>query len=536
MIVGLRPRPIWVFLAAGALLTGLTILWVLQDTGIAPPTDSAHHLLTSVLFSRGIEAGGLTGLWQTMRHFYVGWPPASYLLLYGPLGWLFGDQSQLMRLYSLALLPLLLWGTYSLGVRLLGDRRLATLAALVCVFGFGVTGQLRQVSIDLPATGAVLLVMVALSRSALFSRPRWIMVLGAACGLCLFTRVQSVFFLAGPLAVQAVVALVKARDWRRRAERLIAVVTVPALAILCSAPWWFGRLRSLWKISTAHLDPGRVSPRGDPDLWAGLTYYVGALGKLGGWPLLLLALLAVPLVLWRPGKRRALTLQLLLPWLIGGVVGLAMGVHREPRYLLPAMPALALLACQGLAVLSRAKVRELAGAALLLAVALPTLLTMAWPVPSKHFLATQGLVEWAYVRAPVRVRAEEAGRVVAAALAKFSKDPTGAETYLIVQQHPADQFMSRLAIFLAPHAPRLLMAQMINHELINSPLHVRERKRRKLFVLAQGDFMLRFPWTWQITDRAYGNISPVRLYFVPPISRFKGHIPELSLPQRKKKQ
>ena len=74
----MQPRPLWVLTAGCALLCLLTILWVMGDTGIAPPTDSAHHLLTSILFSRGLDAGGLDGLWQTMRSFYVGWPPASW--------------------------------------------------------------------------------------------------------------------------------------------------------------------------------------------------------------------------------------------------------------------------------------------------------------------------------------------------------------------------------------------------------------------------------------------------------------------------
>ena len=535
----LRPRPLWLLAAAGVLLSALTALWVMQDTGIAPPTDSAHHLLTAILFSRGLDAEGLSGLWQTMRHFYVGWPPASYALLYGPLGWLFGDQSQLMRLYSLALLPLLMWGTFSLGLRLTGSRLLATLAALTCVLGFGVAGQLRQVSIDLPTTAAVLLAMVALHRSALLSRPGWVMALGAALGLCLLSRVQSIFFVAPPLLVQGITALVLARrgGWRRVGERLLSLLLVGGLAGLVSSPWWFGRLRSLWKISTAHLDPSQVAPRGDPDLWAGLLYYAGALGKLGGWPMLLLAAAAVPLALRRSPLLRSPVVQLLLPWILGGVVGLALGVHREPRYLLPAVPALALLACLGLAALSRGRavVAELAGAALLLTVALPTLITMAYPVRHKHPLAELGLVEWAYTRAPIRVRAQEAGRVTAEALLQYNGgDQSGENTYMIVQQHPNDPFMARLAIFLAPHMPKLMLSQMINRNLLNSPLHKRERWRRKLFVLAQGRPLLRLPFAWEIPNHKYGNMAPVRLYFVPTNSPFKGHIVPRSIPLKKK--
>ena len=57
-----------------------------------------------------------------------------------------------------------------------------------------------------------------------------------------------------------------------------------------------------------------------------------------------------------PGQPRCIhfypTPSFLLPWILGGVLGCAAGVHREPRYLLPAMPALAVLAALGLGLAS----------------------------------------------------------------------------------------------------------------------------------------------------------------------------------------
>ncbi len=533
----LIPRPAWVLAGAGLLLTLITGLWISLDNGIAPPTDSAHHLLTSLLFARGLEAGGLSGLWETMRHFYVGWPPASYLLLYGPLGWLIGDHSQLIRMFGVVLLPLLLWGTYRVSRQAGASRQLATLAAVLCIFSFGVSGQLRQVSIDLPATGATLLAMVLLGRPGPFASPGKAALVGAACGLCLFTRVQAVFFLVGPLMVHAALALIDASTWRRRGERALAVGLGAVAAMLASSPWWFGRLRGLWKISTAHLDPGRITPRGDPDFWSGLWYYLGALGKLCGWPLLAVALITTSLLLRKLGVGRELwrapVVRLLLPWILGGILGCAAGVHREPRYLLPAVPAMAALAVLGLGAL-RPRARQLAGAALLLAVALPTLLVTAFPIRNGSPLVNHGLVEWAYTRETVNVAAEAAGARAAAAMQEASEgDLTGAGSYLLIQQHPTDQFMARMAVFTAPHMPRLLFSPLVNQQLINSPLHLRERKRRRVFVMAEGDFLLDLPFLWEIKKGASGNRAPVRLYLARPGHPLQGQIWTRSLPRRK---
>lgn len=529
----LLPKPAWILAGAGALLATLTGLWISLDTGIAPPTDSAHHLLTSQIFARALNTGGLGGMWETMRHFYVGWPPASYLLLYGPLGWLLGDQSQMMRCFSLALLPLLLWGTYRLS-RLLGaGRALATLAAVIGIFSFGVSGQLRQVSIDLPATVAVLLTLVALARPDALISPRRAALLGAAVGLCLFTRVQSLFFLVGPLLVQTIFTLVEARSWRRRGERVLAWVLAGVVAVLACSPWWFGRLRSLWKISTDHLDPGRIAPRGDPEFWSGLWYYLGALGKLNGWPVLLAVACTLPLLLRGRRALRSPAVRILLTCIIGGLLGCAAGVHREPRYLLPAVPAMAALAAVGLAALSRRRLRELAGAGLLLAVVAPTLTLAAFPLRHRHPLVNAGLLEWAYARDPVRVRAELAGLQAARVLQQVNGgDRTGANTYLLLQQHPKDQFMARLAIFLAPHMPDLLFSPLVNTGLINSPMHLSERGQRKLFVLAEGDYLLKQHFVWEIKRRTLGNTHPVRLYSVHRGSSLHGTIKTKDLPRR----
>ena len=93
--------------------------------------------------------------------------------------------------------------------------------------------------------------------------------------------------------------------------------------------------------------------------------------------------------------------------------------------------------------------------------------------------------------------------------------------------------MARMAVFTAPHMPRLLFSPLVNQQLINSPLHLRERKRRRVFVMAEGDFLLDLPFLWEIKKGASGNRAPVRLYLARPGHPLQGQIWTRSLPRRK---
>ena len=519
-MTSLRPSPLVVLCAGSLVLALMTASWILADTALAPPTDSAHHLFNAISFSRTLQLGGAGQLWEEARMFYVGWPPATYAMLHAPLGWAFGDQTYLIRLYALALVPLLLWGTYRLGTSLTGDRKSGTLAALLVILCLGVTGQLRQVSVDLPATASVLLAMVALFASRGFTRARGTLLFGAAVGLCLLTRVQAVFFLMGPVAVAVAWCLVCAPSWRVRAQRLGWLVAALGLALLFSSPWWFGRLKVLWYVSTSHLDSGgRIAPRGDPSFIAGLTHYAAALGKLGGWTMLAAALGTLPLLLWRRGRRAhepALRdVAVLLAWIVGGVVGCSLGIHREPRYLLPAIPALALLAVTGLRALPQR--RHLAAALLALTVIGPTLVFAAFPVDKRHWLIRRGVLERAYVRHPEWNRWVEAARLAAAAMVRDNgQDRRGDGSYLLFVQDARVNYLPRMGSYLVPMFPDLAYSSQMSPRLANSRWHRRLRQERRVYLISEVDTELDLPLVWVAKRHAYQNRTPIRLYRVPP--------------------
>jgi len=512
-----RIKPFWVLTGAGLLLAVVTVLYVSMDQGICPPTDSEHHTLNAQLFARTIHLFGISGLWELMRASYPGWPPGSYVLLYGPLAWLMGEGNQMVRLCALPLIPLLLWGVFRLNSALLGDRLSGTLAAALTIFSFGIAGQLRQVSIDLPATAAVLLAALALLRAQTWTRLRPSLLFGATCGLCLFCRVQAIFFLSGPALLTAFFAWQRCSDHGARARLVGRMALALLTAAAISSPWWFGHLRWLWDIMTSHLTPERIQPRGDPGFLPGLTFYAAALGRICGWPTLLSVIVTLPLLLKKsdPTHPRVEVLAL-VALVLGGLLGGALGIHREARYLLPAIPAMAVLAALGLRRLSRPWQGLLAAGLLLLTVG-PTLLLSGFGLRGNSKLARHGVVEWGYSRIPVKVPSWEAAQEVARVLYRASgKNRQGDEIYLLLVQEEHMNYLPRITSFLAPQFPDLLFSYTNNLAITNSGRHLMERNQRWLFLLTETRHAFDLPLLWAAKKHRYKNPVPIRLYRVPP--------------------
>ena len=506
--------PAWVLAGVGLFTAALTAAWVLLDTGICPPTDSEHHLFSAILYARTMRLGGLPALWDLLRTTYVGWPPASYLLLYGPLAWAISDNAHLVRIYGVVLIPVILWATYHLGARL-GSRRSATLAAVLTVVTFGISGQLRQVSIDLPATAAVLLAMVAMLSTRHFKRTGKTLLFGAAMGLCLFTRVQAVFFLAGPVIYWVLLSLWRAGSMRARALILARLLAALLVALAVSSPWWGGHLTSLWRISTSHLDPTLVEARGDPGFWAGLGFYLLGMGKLTGWPMLAAALALVQVAMRKPPPGTVL----LLLWLVGGILGCSMGVHREPRYMLPAVPAMVLLVVLTLRQV-QARTYHLAGAALLLFTAGPTLYFTAFGLPGRHTLVNAGLVEWGYTRQAYDLKAKAAVGTITEQLRNAAmRDPSGESIYMLFVQEKNVNYLPRLGSVLVTELPKMAYTFSFNINIVNNRWNLRQRKARRVFFLTETKRVYEeLELVWEAKAGHYGNPTPLRLYRVP-----KGH-------------
>ncbi len=525
-------RPAWVLTGAGVLVSAITVLWVIRDTGICPPTDSEHHLFNAILYARTLHLGGLPALWELLRTTYVGWPPASYLLLYGPLAWAISDNAHMVRIYNIVLIPPILWATYYIGARF-GSRRMATLAAVLTLFTFGISGQLRQVSIDLPATTAVLLALAALVASRRFSRTNETLLFGAAIGLCVFTRVQSVFFLAPPVAAWVVLSLVKAQDNRARVSIMTRLFLAALISLVVSSAWWAGHIPQIWRAATSHLDPNQVAPRGDPTFLAGLRYYVLAMGRLCGWPLFAAGAAILPHLLRRPPPG-ALLLGL---WLAGGILGCSMGVHREPRYMLPAVPALVLLVSLTLQTI-RPRIREAVAVILLLGTVAPTLYLSTRGLPARHPLILSGLMEWGYTRRPYWLKAQGARREITDTLMAASLgDKTGASIYLLFVQERNVNYLPRLGSVLVTHFPDMAYAYSFNINIVNNRWNLKQRKARRAFFLSETKRVYEdLKLLWEVKAGRFGNPTPLRIYHLPQDHKWRGPISFFELHWGKSKE
>lgn len=481
----------------GVLLAALTLAWGHHDRLFFTADSIFHHAL-SLMYAHSLRLGGAEALWESIRATNISWPPLTFIYN-GALAWLISEDLRAVKLYGLLLLPLLIWGVYQLG-REMDGALTGTLAAVLTIFSLGVACAVREVCIDYMTTLMVVLAMLALVRAGDFSRPRGAAVVGGLFGLALLTRVQFLFFLAGPALYLAARSLGRVSRGREVRQRLLHMGLAIAVALGISSIYWGGRLGELLSMSAAHLDPSRVDSWGDPTFPGGLLYYGQALGKLAGWPVVLAALATLHLVRRRHGS------PLLLLWLAGGILCYALTVSREPRYLLPAVPALALLAAMGL---RRLPHYAILSALLLLTTVLPTLALAGFPLEFSPDAALGKVLHPQYVRPPDPDGSRRVCTPLRRALKQLLRDaPMGAGTYLFF----TNQHRTALSVCLAPAFPNaILVSRQFDAHLL-TPWSHREVQRRRLLMISIGERSYDFPvaWRWSLLR------TPVMIYRVPP--------------------
>jgi hypothetical protein len=269
------------------------------------------------------------------------------------------------------------------------------------------------------------------------------------------------------------------------------------------------------------MDPTQVEARGDPGLWAGLGYYALSMGRLCGWPMLAAALALLQVLLRKPPPG-ALLLGL---WLVGGIIGCSVGVHREPRYMLPAVPAMVLLVVLSLRQVE-ARIYKLAGAALLLLTAGPTLFFTAFGLPGKHPLVVSGLVEWGYTRKAYDLKARAATGTIVEKLRNASmRDPSGESIYLLFVQEKDINYLPRLGSVMVTELPDMAYAYSFNINIVNNRWNLQQRKARRAFFLTETRRVLNeLELLWEVKAGRYGNPTPLRLYRLPLGHRWRGGI------------
>jgi uncharacterized membrane protein YsdA (DUF1294 family) len=328
----------WATAAVLAFLV-VTVWWLTQDTRV-PDWDSAQHTIDSFIAHDDIMRGSLTAPFTEFNTY----PPLGHLV--GALGVFLGGHkiAAVILALNLVFVPLLAAGCYGAGRLVAGPR--AGLLAVVFALGTPmIVSEAHEAYLDPLQAAFVAVSVYAILASRRFERWGVAALAGGASGLAMLTKETTPIFLAGLLVV--VVARGGWRNWRG----LIAYVAVLAVV---GAPWYVYHSAELNQLVIAHTsqaNTAETNPIGGtyPTLFSlkNLTWYFWDASNIQLRGALLLLFLVGTVAAIGSSIRRW-TPENLYPELLGGGfvawAGMTWLTHKDPRYDLPALVYVAVLA------------------------------------------------------------------------------------------------------------------------------------------------------------------------------------------------
>jgi hypothetical protein len=320
----------WLFL-------GLTnFYWLGQDT-VPPSHDPLNHLKSSlryyhVLQGQDHSTGGLTALLNVDNYypplaplaasvFYFLWPP---------------DSDMATSILNQFFLALLLIAVYRLGTRLYSPE-IGLLAAVVVTSFPIITTQSRMFMLDIPTTAMTAWAMYGLLRTENFQRLGASILFGLVAGFATLTKWTSLFFIFLPL-ISLVVQAFRTEDRIKRGKNILAAFAAWGLIIL---PWFTEHFSNLVVMSSKFGYAAAVK-EGDPPVFTGQSfiYYVRVLPRDLNFLWLSLFLVGIFFYI-RDDLRRS---PIPLFWIVGGYAVLTLIRNKDPRYIMPFLPAVGLIA------------------------------------------------------------------------------------------------------------------------------------------------------------------------------------------------
>lgn len=333
------------------------ILWVLLDQGV-PAWDQAEHLSLSmnhwwaITQSDLLATGGLRNLWMLSPKY----PPVFYLVTAAVHTLLGPGIDQAMVANGLFALVLMV-ATYGLG-RHLFAAQVGLLAAGLCLLMPRLMQLGLDYQLDYPSTALIIVSFWCLTvwrdAQALWRQWLWIVAFGLSLGLALMTKQSALLFLLVPLLWVGVTTL-----WQRRWGKLLQLFGAAIATAAVMAPWlsvnWVFQFSILENTNTRS-----AALEGDPaintlDAW---IYYWRDLPIAVSWVLILVPLVGLCLWFWGllPGRQSTLASDGTLghrSWLLLyflGSYGLWSAIaNKDPRYIAPYLPAVAIFLAWGLA-------------------------------------------------------------------------------------------------------------------------------------------------------------------------------------------
>ncbi len=338
----------WVWLAVLTFVS-MSAWWLTQDDRV-PDWDSGIHELFAEAVHRELAGGQLTRPFTD----YNSYPPLVHVV--GALSsFLLGLHPSAFVLSSnVVFVPLLAFGCFGVG-RIAYGPRAGLLAAVLALGSPMFVSMMHEYELDPPQAAMVAVTVWALLASRRYERIGVAALAGVLCGLTLLTKETSVVFLAGIVMVSSL----RAGRQRYRGQLAFALATC-----LVAGPWYAyhaADVRSTldtiggWA-ANSQLAPARLS-------LSNVTWY--------GWDLVTEQVLVVFAVAFLIGVALALSRLLrhrlaasnVEPELLAGAfvsyLGMTLLTHKDPRYTLPVLVYVAVLATGWIANLRFARWRRL---------------------------------------------------------------------------------------------------------------------------------------------------------------------------------
>lgn len=326
---------------------GIDRLWFWRDLA-APSWDPADYLNGVMNYWQALEAPRWFDgqWWQSLWLLSSKIPPGIYLLTAGFLRALHLEPSSDNATLILGgASALLLLAVYGLGRVLFASASVGLWAAGLCQLLPGLYRYRTEFLLDYPLTAMVTANFCLLAIWQTARRSRWPVALlwGVSFGAALMVKQTTLLFLIAPVG-----AALAGNLWRRQWLFLAHWVLGFGAALPIFLPWY----RTNWLLiltsgKRATLDAAIAE--GDPalDTPAAWVYYLFVLPFLVSLPLLV-----VPAMGWLRAGGRIWQAWPHKSWLWGFLVGgyllSSLNVNKDARYILPLLPALALLLASGL--------------------------------------------------------------------------------------------------------------------------------------------------------------------------------------------
>jgi len=349
----------WVWVAIFAFVA-MSFWWLTQDDRV-PDYDSGFHESYASVIHNELASGRLTA-------------PFTDFNTYAPLVHLVGAMAIFLAgLHPMALIlssnvvfmPLLAFGCYGVGKLAYGPRA-GLLAAVLALGSPMIVSTMHEYYLDAPQAALIAVSVWALLEARHFERVRVAALAGVLAGLALMTKETSVIFLAGIVLVSAL---------RAGPQRYRGMLAYAAGVALVAGPWYVYHAAqlSLTLSLIGGLTPSRVQ---SPPVWSFASFSWYAWNLVNEQVLAPVALafgIGVATALGRLARGR-IAASNVEPELLGGAVvsyvGMTLMLHKDPRYTLPMLVYVAVLATGWIATLRFRRWRGALSAAIVLSAAI----------------------------------------------------------------------------------------------------------------------------------------------------------------------